>query len=398
MAKELIYLTGNKKIAVEKNDNEIINVFVNDSKYKKDDLETRSLDQIASDLKRKAYNDFLSKRFENVIILTGAGSSVGCGGPLMSTLWKESQEIVNAESKNGEKTQFEELIEKIKFPSDSENLEALLSKANIAKDYIDDNQDIFDFISKTKGIIKKNCNLPLPENSAHTTFLKKLVKRKSTDPRVKVFTLNYDTLFEQAAQKLGITVIDGFSFSTPRLFNGNNFDYDIVHREKSRLKDEDNFIQNVIHLYKPHGSLNWESKDGQVYQVENPDEPLMIYPHSGKYESSYEQPFFEMMSRFQQAIRTPNTLLISIGFSFGDKHIVTAIQEALNHNTGFQLMVVNKGVEGNDKLLIEAANIYEDIVLVDELFEDFAIHYPELKSYNSNEARKIEIFIPNERQ
>ncbi|GAB7088700.1 SIR2 family protein [Marinifilum fragile] len=397
MAKELIYLTGNKKIAVEKNDNEIINVFVNDSKYKKDDLETRSLDQIASDLKRKAYNDFLSKRFENVIILTGAGSSFECGGPLMSTLWDETEKKINNKASNGQKPKFDQLLEKLKFKSKSKNLETLLSKAKIAKDYIENNEDINGFISETEEIIKKRCDLKLKETVTHTTFLKKLVKRKSTDPRVKVFTLNYDTLFEQAAQKLGITVIDGFSFATPRLFNGNNFDYDIVHREKSRLKDEDNFIQNVIHLYKPHGSLNWESKEGQVYQVENPDEPLMIYPHSGKYESSYEQPFFEMMSRFQQAIRTPNTLLISIGFSFGDKHIVTAIQEALNHNTGFQLMVVNKGVEGNDKLLIEAANIYEDIVLVDELFEDFAIHYPELKSYNSNEARKIEIFIPNEK-
>jgi len=397
MEKELIYLTGNKKIAVEKEDEGIAKIYINDSLYKKDEDDTRSLDNIANDLKRKAYNDFLSKRFENVIILTGAGSSVGCGGPLMSSLWKKSQEIVNTKTKNGDKSQFEKLIEKIKFPTDSENLEALLSKANIAKDYIEDNEDILDFIKKTKKLIKKNCKLDLSENSAHATFLKKLIKRKSTDPRVKVFTLNYDTLFEQAAQELGVTVIDGFSFSIPRIFNGNNFDYDVVHRERSRLKDEDNFVQNVIHLYKPHGSLNWEIKNGRVFQTANPDKPLMIYPHSGKYESSYEQPFFEMMSRFQQAIRTPNTLLISIGFSFGDKHIVTAIQEALNHNTGFQLMVVNKGVDGNDPLLKDAANKYDDIVLVDELFEDFSIHYPELKSYNSNEARKIEIFIPNEK-
>jgi len=397
MTRELIYLTGHKKIAVEKEDEEVVKIYINDSLYKKDENDARSLDHIAKDIKRKEYNDFLSKRFENVLILTGAGSSVGCGGPLMRSLWDETEKIINTESKNGKKSQFDQLLEKVKFKPDGKNLEPLLSKANIAKDYIEDNDDILAFISKTKDLIKNRCQLQLPDNSAHVTFLKKIIKRKSTDPRVKVFTLNYDTLFEQAAQKLGITVIDGFSFSTPRTFNGNNFDYDIVHREKSRLKDEDNFVQNVIHLYKPHGSLNWLTEGDQVQQADNPQEPLMIYPHSGKYESSYEQPFFEMMSRFQQAIRTPNTLLISIGFSFGDKHIVTAIQEALNHNTGFQLMVVNKGVEGNHPLLKDAASKYDDIVLVDELFEDFSTYYPELKSYNANEARRIEIFIPNEK-
>lgn len=189
MAKELIYLTGNKKIAVEKNDNEIINVFVNDSKYKKDDLETRSLDQIASDLKRKAYNDFLSKRFENVIILTGAGSSFECGGPLMSTLWDETEKKINNKASNGQKPKFDQLLEKLKFKSKSKNLETLLSKAKIAKDYIENNEDINGFISETEEIIKKRCDLKLKETVTHTTFLKKLVKRKSTDPRVKVLRL-----------------------------------------------------------------------------------------------------------------------------------------------------------------------------------------------------------------
>ena len=54
----------------------------------------------------------------------------------------------------------------------------------------------------------------------------------------------------------------------------------------------------------------------------------MIYPKDSKYESSYEQPFFEMMARFQQSLRKENVMLVCIGFSFNDKHIVTVIQEA----------------------------------------------------------------------
>ena len=43
-----------------------------------------------------------------------------------------------------------------------------------------------------------------------------------------------------------------------------------------------------------HGSLTWE-KTGQgiVQQVNSTESPLIVYPASDKYESSYEQPYFE---------------------------------------------------------------------------------------------------------
>ena len=125
-------------------------------------------------------------------------------------------------------------------------------------------------------------------------------------------------MFEQSACESNFVVIDGFSFSQPRIFSGRNYDYDIVSRNQSRVKEEDNFIQKVFHLYKLHGSVNWEKQDNKIIQKEEPDEPLMIYPHQSKYESSYEQPYFEMMSRFQSNLRKENVFLITIGFSFGE--------------------------------------------------------------------------------
>lgn len=71
----------------------------------------------------------------------------------------------------------------------------------------------------------------------------------------------------------------------------------------------------------------------------------MIFPKDSKYESSYEQPYFEMMSRFQQNLRNENVLLVCIGFSFNDKHLVTAITEALEQNPSFQLIVVNRSID-----------------------------------------------------
>ncbi|EPE00916.1 hypothetical protein [Capnocytophaga sp. oral taxon 336] len=82
----------------------------------------------------------------------------------------------------------------------------------------------------------------------------------------------------------------------------------------------------------------------KIIQKNKPDNHLIIYPSSEKYESSYEQPYFEMMSRFQQALRKEETLLIVIGF--GDKHIRNVVLEAVNQNPSFQLLIVNYNREG----------------------------------------------------
>jgi hypothetical protein len=39
--------------------------------------------------------------------------------------------------------------------------------------------------------------------------------------------------------------------------------------------------------------------------------------------------------------------------------------------------------------IFEASKKHNNIVLVDELFEDFANHFPDLKSYNQEDAKKI---------
>ena len=91
-------------------------------------------------------------------------------------------------------------------------------------------------INKLENKIAQACKLTLHAQSPHKTFLNKITARKPSDSRVKLFTTNYDTLFEQAANKAGFVVIDGFSFTHPREFSGRYFDYDIVNREKTRLK------------------------------------------------------------------------------------------------------------------------------------------------------------------
>ncbi|MEQ8413221.1 MAG: SIR2 family protein [Imperialibacter sp.] len=397
---EYIYINAGSSVAIEKSADgkQVDKIFIDGKQYKFEDGDIHDKGQFAIQAKRNKYQKFLNRQFENLVVLTGAGSSVSVGegekkGRLLSQLWDDTRDKLGESKLNA----FCELVKYSDKKDDAyvKNLEKLLSVANAAKDFVPSTKDINipTIIEEIEALIKEKCELKLPHDAPHHAFIEKITRRKVTLPRAKVFTLNYDTLFEQAGRKGNFTIIDGFSFSFPRYFSGRNFDYDVVLRDKSRLKEEDNFINRVFHLYKPHGSVDWEKTKEGVKQADSVKKALMIYPKDSKYESSYEQPFFEMMSRFQQNLRRDNVLLICIGFSFNDKHIVTAIQEALEQNSGFQIMVLNKGIDTSSsfKWLFDLSMNHSNIVLMDELFSDFALNYPTLKSYNQDEYKKITI-------
>lgn len=288
----------------------------------------------------------------------------------------------------------EEFANRIKYEpisSSYTDLEALLSHAMLSEAYYH-RKIVKKMIEAIEQVIRDNCNLKLPENAPHITFLRKVTARKLKYSRVKIFTLNYDLLFEQAASKGGYVIIDGFSFNTPRVFNGTNFDYDIVTRNTNREISEESFSPKVFHLYKIHGSLDWErtqNGDSETFiKTDCPNSPVMIYPSSSKYESSYEQPYFEMISRFQQELRGKNTLLIVVGFSFYDKHIKAMIIEALNVNPSITMIVVSPDVKAIGKYadIKEKAETMKNIILVNENFEDFTKNFPYSDIYDYTEG------------
>ncbi|MGQ2983122.1 SIR2 family protein [Flavobacterium sp.] len=419
MGRKYLYINGQKSVEIEEGEGGVNAVYIDGKLHDFGGEENPDKIAFAHATKRKKYSSFLNSQFENLVILTGAGSSVGIGdnivtgeiteerkGRLLIDLWDDVElqltkqvmdrfcVLVRYEDKNEETNQY------------IKNLEKLLSLANISKNYVKDSEednplDIDDIIKKIEKLIQQKCTLILPNDAPHSIFIERVTKRKVTLPRVKIFTLNYDTLFEQAGRKKNFTIIDGFSFSHPRTFSGRNFDLDVVSRNSSRVKEEDNFVQKVFHLYKPHGSVDWTRNGNDIVQKDWVEKPLMIFPKDSKYESSYEQPYFEMMSRFQQYLRGENVLLICIGFKFNDKHIVTSIIEALEQNPGFQLVVVNRTIDespGNFNNVFEASKKHNNIVLISELFEDFAINFPDLKSYNQEDLKKINLSNQNEQQ
>lgn len=368
-------------------------------------------------LAKEAANSFITKdiaryssTFKHLAVLSGAGTSMDNGsnpGKTRTELWdsykdeiKGIQDVIS--SKGGSmKDNIDNIVK-------SKNIEDFLSFALL---YEKLNGPILSIDGK--GVLTKEleskiaaaCRLELADdNKCHRAFIKKVTARKPGKPRTQIYTLNYDTLFEQAAQDLNYIVLDGFSFTLPRRFNGSNFDYDIVYREHSRVKSEESYVPNVFQLFKMHGSINWEKDaDGKVIQKDNTDKPCIIYPASQKYEISYEQPFFEMMAHFQRTLRSEGTLLIVAGFGFQDKHVQNAIKEAVEQNTNFHLIIVCYGTKEDINPLGNKTHVASGITpqlcegYIDDdfkvpsnvsiffaTFKDFVVVYPENKSYDDN--------------
>jgi len=355
--------------------------------------------QHANNLKRQFYVNLLQSKYneiEHLVILSGAGSSVNIGkadilGKTMAGLWDKMAEVnLACLTRLISETKYAE-VKDGKFDPKTivKDLEHLLSLAGM-RNKVQETKQLSDDILTAKELITKYCTLELPDQAPHNIFLNKAVLRPQKFPRVKVFTLNYDTLYEQAAAKERFTVIDGFTFSTPRTFNGKYFDYDIIETRHNRQDKTDSTISKLFYLFKMHGSLNWKFENKEVIQFDGPintKERVMVFPQDSKYEHSYEQPYFEMMARFQQALRVENSLLITIGFSFLDKHISSVILETLKQNPSLHLIALNfPEIVGSNmdyqKELHSIADLQSRITLIAETFDAFSRNYPENIAHN----------------
>lgn len=115
--------------------------------------------------------------------------------------------------------------------------------------------------------------------------------------------------------------------------------------------DSYDFINNVFHLYKLHGSIDW-MKNLKTNEIERDTEtknPILVYPRNTKYELAFEQPYLEMMSAFQSAIRQPGTGLLIVGFGFNDNHIAEPILSAIRSNLDLKVVVCDPMLAPKDK-------------------------------------------------
>lgn len=345
--------------------------------------------------KTKAARDTLketlltSLQMPHIVVLAGSGTSLGpVGGPSMKDLWDAA--IGKPPNQDATST-----AKKINYdlPALTSNIEEFLSKSEAYLQVMDDT-DVKNFVNSCKKVILETCSafLNVEKLEAHKTFLHRLSRRRVRDPRLKVFTTNYDLCFEQAASALGGVVIDGFSFTPPRHYDPRYFGYDIIRRPRSS-EDQGNYLEGVFLLYKLHGSVNWARDTNGLIQEKinpSPDEACLIYPARGKYQQSFLQPHLESMSQYLAALREPNTCLFAIGFGFNDDHLSEPLLAAVRSNPHLRLIIANPRIIDRESEGIKA-NLYwqnffmlaknsEDIWFINASFQDFAKLVPDLKS------------------
>jgi SIR2-like domain len=330
---------------------------------------------------------------ENLVVLSGLGTTLCLNkstgqkiAPTMSDLW------MAASQKAG--NQFDSVKTKVSYitPLEGDNIEALLSQCQLSEQ-LQPAKDVADFITNTEAIIVEKCRFVKEKTdlTMHEAFLRKVARRSTRQPRTKVFTTNYDLCFETAASHTGFIVVDGFSHTQPQEFDGSYFAYDFVRREPDR--EIPDYISNVFHMYKIHGSVDWELRDAQIVKSPAPAKPLIIYPRNTKFEASYEQPFIEMMSRFQLSLRQPNTGLLIVGFGFNDRHISQPIMSAVRSNVNLKAVVIDPALAGTSKEPVkEIENLIRKgdsrLVLLAGGFEDLVPILPDLVAATEEEQHR----------
>lgn len=352
--------------------------------------------------------DFL--RSDNLVVLSGLGTSLcvsdGEGNrpaPTMTELWDAVR------TQFGEET-FDSLLKTVRYsgyrhvrqkgtPTKKRRLikdiERLLSQCQVSQAFRP-NDTVAQFIKDAEAEIVARCSflddtLQLP---THESFLRRIARRSTRLPRTKIFTTNYDLCFETAASRIHFVAVDGFSHTIPQEFDGGYFAYDLVRRDENGTTPD--FVPNVFHLYKLHGSVDWQRSDNAITKQAEPDDPVLIYPRYSKFESSYEHPFLELMSRFQSAIRQPKTSLLVIGFGFNDKHLTQPILSAIRSNVGLRLAVVDPTLEETKNV---AAKTMADLInqgdsrisLIAARFEEFVQCLPDLVAVTEEERHKARI-------
>lgn len=333
-------------------------------------------------------------RMENLVVLTGAGTSVSSGGKTMDSLERAVLDTLKvlpkapaslgavidarlapvAPGAKPARLGFEDWLSYLvngHFIGSMPNspFAGIRWKGAAAPTQA----DLSWFVEWIRAAIFAECALTLPDAGAatagpadvapHLAFLAKLVARDSNLGRAHLFTLNYDTLFEQACELLGIQYFDGFTGRADARFDPSVYGLDIYYPgevSEGRVRRFDKFL----HFYKLHGSIHWQLRDDEL-RARHPDlrafsgyglldavkkaetldaaaaglPAVGILPTANKFTQTLTMPFAHLFRALQIRLSAPQTFLLVLGYGFGDDH-VTRILEAALMNPSLVMLVV----------------------------------------------------------
>ncbi len=142
---------------------------------------------------------------------------------------------------------------------------------------------------------------------------------------VEIFTTNYDLLFEEAFERSRASYFDGFTGGHLPFFDPVSVAGDDLPSRWSRL-------------WKLHGSLGWALEGDSVVRGRGRGASQLVYPDHLKYELTQKQPYSALFERLRQFLLTPDSILLTSGFSFRDAHICAVLDEALAMNANASVL------------------------------------------------------------
>ena len=226
-------------------------------------------------------------------------------------------------------------------------LRFVLSRSDDAGD-VDEVAAIDGMIAKVQAFLWARCTAGAFANGddqvlgLYESFYRRLVLRDRSLPRPWIFTTNYDLFSERAMDRLGLPYANGFSGVVERRFNPATFRYalaeqlDISNRKWSA-------VDGFVYLCKLHGSISWTEGDHGLFPIretwpQTAPSKVMIFPTPAKQNSSLGSPYSDLFREFQSRIVCEQSVLITMGYAFGDEHLNNIIYQALTIPT-FRLIV-----------------------------------------------------------
>ncbi len=173
--------------------------------------------------------------------------------------------------------------------------------------------------SKICTIIGDIVNVFLPTAPNPYTELVAWIGGIAREHPVEIFTPNYDLLIEEALERAIIPYFDGFSGSYEPFFDPASVANNNLPARWSRV-------------WKIHGSLGWAVVNGRIVRGKGRDATQLIYPDHMKYDQMQKLPYTALFDRLKSFLKTPDSILVSCGFSYSDAHISSVIEEALATN------------------------------------------------------------------
>ncbi len=345
-------------------------------------------------------------RMENVLVLLAAGASVGRGGKTLPNLERSVLQLLLAyysdkanselaafiaarqgEVATGGAPGFEEWLSQLvtahALLSNAKSIATSITWRSGPTPSISNLQLLIDDLRRTIFLF---CALPLPAPTttptAHHAFVTKLLARDPSLGRTRIFTLNYDTLIEQALDHLGIHYWDGFVGKAQPKFDPSCYSLDIYFPGdigEGKVRRYDKFL----HLFKLHGSIHWWerasspgifaahpdlakyqtfrdsfSKTSKVSAVEfdtlssTLPGTLGILPTASKYIETLDLPYAHLFRIFHQSLQLPQSFLLISGYGFGDNHVTRIVEDALI-NPSFVMLVVEPAPNPNLRSRLE---------------------------------------------